>query len=213
MANNLEKWNFYKRILNRKSSEYIENIINDNVLDKFYSVDTNGDIHTNIIDSLYCAEADVGFLGRSPNNKDISRIKMLSNSDIVFSVQNIVISYYEIINEYKSISRIKYVEYIEDKDIFIEYEEAKVVSDSRKAKCEKTKAFIEANIKPSNYDYDANGYTFLGWENTWIEEPQLLKECRAKNHEYVETKIGRKGMDNTVSCPVCKIYWKYDCSD
>lgn len=86
------------------------------------------------------------------------------------------------------------------------------------------------------------GYRFLGWQNGWKhvyfdedgnqttgdpskgEKPKrtfgYTKEdypeyanCIEQKHVRHEIQHNSRGSENTVSCDVCKIYWKYDCSD
>ena len=40
----------------------------------------------------------------------------------------------------------------------------------------------------------------------------IYGKCRDLKHRRIEVSHNRSGSENTVSCPVCKIYWKYDCS-
>jgi hypothetical protein len=92
--------------------------------------------------------------------------------------------------------------------------------------------------KDTNYNYAENGYKFLGWQNGWEhiyydEDGKLCSEtnkpsmsfgytkehhpeyrnCIDSKHQLIEVQHTRTGSENTVSCPICKIYWKYDCSD
>jgi hypothetical protein len=88
-----------------------------------------------------------------------------------------------------------------------------------------------------NFDYETNGYKFLGWQNGWKHvyfdkngnetNDETLKEtfgystkdypeygnCRDLKHKCTAVQHDSRGAENTVSCPICKIYWKYDCSD
>lgn len=88
-----------------------------------------------------------------------------------------------------------------------------------------------------NFDYEANGYKFLGWQNGWehvhvdkdgniTDDPQkyyLMKytkdkypeyaACIEQKHPLTEIRMNYSGTENIVSCPICKIYWKYDSSD
>lgn len=81
------------------------------------------------------------------------------------------------------------------------------------------------------------GYTFLGWQNVWkhvyfdkdgkqtenrneaVSFGYLTKDypeygkCRDLGHKYDEVQHNQRGSENTCSCDICKIYWKYDCSD
>ena len=84
-------------------------------------------------------------------------------------------------------------------------------------------------------------YKFLGWQNGWshvyfdedgnITTGDLNKgekpkrsfgytkdkypeycDCKDAGHKVDEVQHTRSGSENTVSCDICKIYWKYDCS-
>jgi hypothetical protein len=81
------------------------------------------------------------------------------------------------------------------------------------------------------------GYKFLGWQNSWkhvhfdkdgkqtddrskaVSFGYLTKDypeygkCRELGHKYDEVQHNQRGSENTCSCDICKIYWKYDCSD
>jgi hypothetical protein len=81
------------------------------------------------------------------------------------------------------------------------------------------------------------GYTFLGWQNGWksimldqegnvTEDYNLYRKfggyskdkypeynnCRDLGHKLDEVQHTRSGSENTQSCDICKIYFKYDCS-
>ena len=80
-------------------------------------------------------------------------------------------------------------------------------------------------------------YKFLGWQNGWKhayfdkdghvttdaalrctfgylpeDYPEYCK-CRDSGHPRIEIQNNSRGSENTVSCDICKIYFKYDCSD
>jgi hypothetical protein len=96
-------------------------------------------------------------------------------------------------------------------------------------------------MKSSSNEIDAKlkeaGYKFLGWQNGWkhvyfdeegnetndklrqktfvyktSDYPEYGKCCDEK-HKKDEIQHNMRGSENTVSCDICKIYWKYDCSD
>lgn len=84
---------------------------------------------------------------------------------------------------------------------------------------------------------DFENYKFLGWQNGWnhvyfdeagniTKDPEQRKtfgytekdypeygKCQRLQHNVQEHHIGNRGVENTVWCNICKIYWKYDCSD
>jgi hypothetical protein len=86
----------------------------------------------------------------------------------------------------------------------------------------------------------SNGYKFIGWSNNWatidldedgsvvngdalgkravafeyskVKHPEYFN-CREQNHRPKEIQHFRNGMENTVICDICRIFWKYDSSD
>lgn len=87
-----------------------------------------------------------------------------------------------------------------------------------------------------NYNYEENGYTFLGWQNSWkhvyvdkddnpttdMKKVSYAKyltkdypeygKCRDLKHKTITIRHNNRGTENTVSCPICMIYYKYDSS-
>lgn len=86
------------------------------------------------------------------------------------------------------------------------------------------------------------GYTFLGWQNSWKsvyfdvngditegntskgdmparsfgymkEDYPEYRHCVDSKHHTDTVRHDNKGFENTVSCDICKIYWKFDSSD
>ena len=81
-------------------------------------------------------------------------------------------------------------------------------------------------------------YKFLGWQNGWKsvlldwdgnivdrdsgkgrmvgytkEDHPEYRNCVDQKHKLDNCQHSPRGSENTVSCDICKIYWKYDCSD
>lgn len=82
------------------------------------------------------------------------------------------------------------------------------------------------------------GYKFLGWQNGWAsimldkdgnqtdDYNQYVKfggypedkypeynACKKQCHKLDDIGHNNRGTENTVSCDICKIYYKYDCGD
>jgi hypothetical protein len=57
------------------------------------------------------------------------------------------------------------------------------------------------------------GYKSFGWANGWSKTPDEVEACRIAGHRHDDIEHNRRGTENTCSCDICKIYWKYDCSD
>lgn len=55
------------------------------------------------------------------------------------------------------------------------------------------------------------GYTYLGYENGWKEEPQQVHIHKSSPHETPSLHDGRG--DHLYWCDHCKIYWQMDSSD
>jgi hypothetical protein len=98
------------------------------------------------------------------------------------------------------------------------------------------------DAKELNRELESKGYKFLGWQNGWkhvyfdedgkqtagdllkgekpkkqfgylpADYPEYCK-CVDAGHAHGNIQHNPRGSENTVSCDICKIYWKYDCSD
>lgn len=125
----------------------------------------------------------------------------------------------------------------ETNGLFISKEKAESESIRLFEKWKSDRDFDELHKKDVGYDYNKNGYKFLGWQNSWnhvyfdadgnvTTDPAKKKsfgyltcdypeygKCREEKHRLVEVHHNQRGSENTVSCPVCKIYYKYDSSD
>jgi hypothetical protein len=56
-------------------------------------------------------------------------------------------------------------------------------------------------------------YKFLGWDNSWNRPQPELRPCKEAKHERRYFFQGRRGLNNTVVCDICKYYYKSDSSD
>jgi hypothetical protein len=57
------------------------------------------------------------------------------------------------------------------------------------------------------------GYKYLGWQNSWKENPMEVIECRRLEHKIEHHSYSNRGLHNTVICHICKYYYNYDSSD
>lgn len=123
------------------------------------------------------------------------------------------------------------------RSVFLDKAEAEQEFKKRQAQKKADQEFDETHKKDKSYDYVGNGYKFLGWQNGWkhvhfdsegnvTDDPKkavtfgYLKEdypeygaCREQKHRTIDVSHNQWGSEHTVSCPVCKLYWKYDSSD
>lgn len=183
------------------------------------------------------------FSGKKPTNKEVSQLAEYSNSDISFTKNNIFFKYSQIFggggeNEIKSYSFVNFSDVLDENNLFHSFKDAEKVSKKIVEENDYIKDFKEKHKKDINYNYKLIGYRFLGWQNGWKheyydEDGKLCEEtkkpsvyfgyskdkypeyrnCIDSKHLRIEVNHNQRGTENTVSCPICKIYWKYDSSD
>jgi len=241
MKTNLEKWNYYLSLLNKKADVFMDTI-NPLIPDKFYLVTQIGIIHEcTILNRHY--SFGLYFNGKKPTKKNVENIKSIYDSEIQFKTDKAWFDYSYMWRIYDGIEQfcrtsIHIQNVFKNEFAFLNKEDAE-----HKAKViiflnEEENQFKEINKKDVNYNYAANGYKFLGWQNSWkhvyfdenhnlcsetgkpsvtfgyltLDHPEYGK-CRDLKHRWIEISHNQRGSENTVSCPICKIYWKYDCSD
>ena len=246
MRTNLEKWNHYLSIINDKLTDFMNSQkANNNIPEYYYVVRLNGEIaERKIIDMVYSERNhnnNTRFTGKKPTKKDVASIMEYSMTDIPFSTNNIYLKYSEVWdkeNNRTSRSSDRFDKVMNNVNIFHTEDEAiqyskKIIENNRIER-----EYRELHKKDSTYNYSANGYRFLGWQNGWTntyydEDGNLCEEtgkprksfgyskenypeynkCIDLKHLKIEVSHNRRGSENTVSCPICKIYWKYDSSD
>ena len=247
MKSNLEKWNYYKGLLDEKANVFMDTISLENPK-IFYKVNPNGSVNEcTVINRHYSFEPYLYFSGKKPTNKDVDTITALYNSEITFKPERAYFDYSYVWGIYDgkegvSKTAINVKDVFENKTAFLLKEDAEKAAEEIKLKNDEANLFKETHKKDAGYDYKANGYKFLGWQNGWKhvyfdedgkittgdlsngEKPKktfgYTKEdypeygnCIELKHRRIEVQHNSRGSENTVSCPVCKIYWKYDCSD
>lgn len=84
---------------------------------------------------------------------------------------------------------------------------------------------MKADPKLINQALKDSNYKFLGWQNGWQgivtngrheyqkEKYPEYRACIDAGHQRDSISHDQRGNENTVSCDICRIYWKYDCSD
>jgi hypothetical protein len=246
MKTNLEKWNYYLAIINAKTNEFINSQKEGKTIPAiYYIVYPAGKIaERTIIDvgySHYKHNGKTYFNGKEPTKKDIEEISEYSTKEIPFSTDNIYFKYSEIWdkeNNRTSTSSVKFNDVVNEIGLYYSLSDAEIISNKVLEENKIEKEFKEQHKKDGGYNYAANGYKFLGWQNAWKheyydEDGNLCSEtgkphksfgyskenypeyrnCIDSKHRRIEVIHNSRGSENTVSCPICKIYWKYDCSD
>lgn len=246
MKTNLEKWNYYLSIVTEKTNRFIDSQKEGvSIPEIYYIVYPAGKIaEREIIGITYshCKHRGITYFnGKLPTKEDVAQLKTYSESDIPFIIDNIWFTYKEIWdkeNGRTSTSSVRFSDIVNKKGLFLNIEEARECAESVIRKTKEDAEFDAKYAKDANYNYTANGYRFLGWQNGWKHEyydedgilcsisgkPQksvgYSKEdfpeygkCVESKHRKIEVHHNSRGSENTVSCPICMIYWKYDCSD
>lgn len=245
MKTNLEKWKYYLSIITDKTNNFIDSQKEGKIIpEKYYIIKYNGQISEksiiNVEYSHYKHDMEIELRGKNPTKKDITRIIEYSTKEIPFVIDNIYFKSTEIYDKQTgnfSSSHIGFLDIINKEGIFYSLEEAQIESEKIIEKNRLEKQFKQEHHKDTNYNYAANGYKFLGWQNSWKYEyydgdgnlcsetgkprkyhtypKEIYSEymnCVDSKHLRIEVSHSNRGVENTVSCPICKIYWKYDCS-
>lgn len=241
MKNNLEKWNYYLDVVTNKTNNFIESQLKGKYIpSSYFVVFSTGKIVERFITetnySHYKHNGKLYYSGKKPSKIDVESIKEYSEKDIPFNQDFIYFSYYEYYgnDNSKITSSVRLIDIINKNNLYYTIEEA----EKQANKIKEDLSFIENNKKDPSYNYNANGYKFLGWQNGWkLQEydedgnlcsisgkpnkqsrydKELYPEyynCINSKHLLIHVSHNSRGSENTVSCPICKIYWKYDSSD
>lgn len=245
MKTNLEKWNYYLSIIEKKTSEFIASQKEGKKIPSvYYVVHPIGKVaERTIIDIEYSHYKHGGrtyFSGKKPTKKEVEALAEYSAIKIPFSVDNLWFKYSEIWDKENNrtyTSSVRFTDVLTKNKLFYSIDEAEEHAKIIRQQVKEEKEFKKLHKKDSGYNYSANGYTFLGWQNGWKhvyydEDGNLCSDtgkprksggyltsdypeygkCRDLKHRRIEVSHNRSGSENTVSCPICKIYWKYDCS-
>lgn len=236
---NIDIWNGYMRLINEREKTFIDSIIGEKKPEIIYQVYLGGNLtecfvtDINYTNGLYLSK-------KSPTKEDIQTIKNYYDGDPLMTPDKIAFEYYYLWgdnNERKASS----THYLYRKDNYckltLSKEEAILVSEELIKKNKEEQEWRELHKKDASYNYNENGYKFLGWQNSWnhvyfdaegnqTDDPSkrvafgYTKEdypeygnCRELKHRTIDVSHNNRGSEHTVSCPECKIYWKYDSSD
>ena len=181
------------------------------------------------------------FNGKKPTKKDIAEIAKYSATDIPFSVENVWFKYsgkWGENDKYTSTSSVRFNDVITKNRLFYSLKDAETQAVIVRQRVKEDEEFKELHKKDGGYNYPKNGYKFLGWQNGWSsvyydEDHNLCSEsgkpsktfgyskesypeyrkCIDSKHRRMEVNMNQRGSENIVSCPTCKLYWKYDSSD
>lgn len=236
MKTNLEKWNYYLGLINKRANIFMD-AISPLIPNNFYKVELSGKIYEcTVLNRHY--SFGLYFNGKKPTKADIEKIKALCDSEIVFTEKMAYFDYSYVWGDgHTAQTAINVKTVFEYKTAFLSLTDAEIKAKEIIEKNAEEKLFKETYKKDANYKYAENGYKFLGWQNGWkhvyfdadgnvtyditkrkafgyltADYPEYGK-CKEQKHRTIEVSHNQRGTENTVSCPVCMIYWKYDCGD
>lgn len=234
---NKDKWDAKMTIINDKIDSYIKGL-SLNIPDKFYLINRIGKIDECFTNRIYCSISGLYFYGKNPTKLDVESITNISNN-LKLDDKEIYVEYkYQWGNNHWSSTTIKIDEFENSDKVFLTLEEAKPIAEKIENKIKERREFLETHKKDKDYNYSANGYKFLGWQNCWRsipvdsnlvpcsesgnptycysypreERPEYFS-CLDQKHILIEVSHNQRGSEHSVSCPKCKVYWKYDSSD
>lgn len=237
---NIDVWNGYMRLIKERESVFINDIVGEKPPEIIYQVYGQGKLDvcyvTDIKYSVY--KSGLFYTTKIPTSVDLSKIIKYHEDDPLMHKENIAFEYYSIWGDNHKASSTHFL-YAENNYylLTISKEEAEIASVERKAVYEELEAWRKLHAKDASFNYLMNGYKFLGWQNSWkhvyfdengnqTTDPEKKRSfgytkedypeygnCIELKHRRIEVSHNNRGSEHTVSCPECKIYWKYDSSD
>lgn len=234
--NNLEQRDYYKSLIDQKILKIVRKFIPEDK--RCYTINERGNINEVVIDKhVYGVIND--FKVKSPTDENVRNIIQFYNR---FTKSTISYDSIKILYTVKTVDGYSWssVNTLKDFTSIMRFDLDKAVTESQEVENKKNEEinFYAKHKKDHNYNYISNGYQFLGWMNQWktIELDRDGKPCRKtkkpvsslgfdrkiykdyfncvnKKHRLITVQHDQRGTENTQSCPVCKIYWKYNSSD
>jgi len=239
MRTNKEKWDHYVNLINERTQAFIKSELGDNLPTVIYEVGYGGKViectvrYLDYAHQLNGRSFQLYFFGKNPSKDDIQKMKNFYELNIPYEREKILVYW----QGYTSSSAFYYYDPARNKNLFESKSEAEIVGKKIADKKEEESKFRSLHKKDKTYDYASNGYKYLGWQNGWrhvhfdkdgnqttdpnrkvswgyIKEdhPEFCK-CKELGHYLIEVSHSPRGSENVVSCPICKIYYKYDSSD
>lgn len=239
---NIDIWNGYMRLIKERETAFIKSILGDNPPEIIYQIYGHGALQVCYVTEVKYSNYNTGlyYTGKKPTSEDVTKIEKYYKDDPPMFKEFIGFEYYYWWgdnNDRKASS----THFLFKKDNYYilttSKEEAEAIALQKREQYEENEAWKKLHKKDINYDYKSAGYKFLGWQNNWkhvffdengnqTDDPTkrrtfgYTKEdypeygtCRELKHRTIEVSHNNRGSEHTVSCPECKIYWKYDSSD
>lgn len=229
MKTNISKFNYYKNIITNQEWEFFQTI-KDYPKD-LYKVYPTGILGT-LVFSHFSYRYDISlFYHNKPDKEHVKKVAELAAKKIEFNLDMVQWHYEETHKDFKLsgalyLSKLPYAFFADKESAEKKAQEIILINEE-----------FEKYAVKKNASFNYAGYKFLGWQNGWkyvyfdeqgnvttnekekksfgyltSDYPEYGK-CRDLKHRRIEVQHNNRGSENTVSCDICKIYWKYDSSD
>jgi hypothetical protein len=146
MKTNLEKWNHYKEIINKRIEDFVNSVFGDEKPKEYYRVSTA--VETRTVTSFgYDFEKErnaLYFSGKRPSNEKINAIKDLAERDINFEKDKIFLHWESFDGKWKSSSADLYSKILPESGLFFDRVEAERVALERKVKRDRDNSLLDA---------------------------------------------------------------------
>lgn len=240
---NIDIWNHYRFLVDQRETAFIDSVTGPVKPSIIYVVYNNGDVRECFVTGFtYCDFYGTRtFYKKRPSEIEIKILIAHYEANPVMVSERVGVNYYYFWTyndtQAKASSTFMLYDPERNKNLFLTKEEADEYAKAINKTNAEEKAFQELHKKDSSFDYTKAGYRFLGWQNGWkhvyfdengqqTNDPEKRKtfgytkedypeygSCIEQKHRRITVHHNNRGSENTVSCPVCKIYWKYDSSD
>lgn len=237
-----EKWDDLQTVAKRRADNFI-NAVYPNPAPIFWQIEgLFGKLNECRPKDLYYSYPYNLFpTGKKPTRKDVNRLSDDLTKPYEMDPDRVFLSYsWEYSPGQVASTARKASEVFQKKEGIGLYFDKKIAEEAYEKHITKAKAdqeFDKLHKKDKDYNYGANGYKFLGWQNSWnhvyfdadgqvTTDPQKKKTfgyltkdypeygaCKEQGHRTIDVSHNQRGSEHSVSCPVCKIMWKYDSSD
>ena len=239
---NIDIWNEYMRLIKERESAFIKGFLGEKPHDIIYQVFRQGKIQVCYVTGINYSVYGTGlfFTGKNPTLADVAKIKKCYTDDPPMTVENIAFEYYYLWGDNNN-QKASSTHFLYKPDNYslltLSKEEADLTSERLKLEYSELEDWKKIHQKDRHFNYNAAGYKFLGWQNGWkhvyfdeqgnqTTDPQKKRtfgyskedypeygNCIELKHRRIDVSHNNRGSEHTVSCPECKIYWKYDSSD
>lgn len=226
MRTNIDKFNYYKNIIVNQEWDFLQSITD--YPKELYEVLGSGIVRTYTFDHFSYKHPVSLFFHIKPTKEDVTKLAQYAASKIDFATENVLWCYgYK--DSFGAATGCWKFNELKSKNLYFDVDlaqqQAEIIADFNK------------RVIKKDVSFDYKEYKFLGWQNGWKhvyydknfvittdntkrvsfgytkEDYPEYGLCRELKHPTFTVQHNSRGSEMTVSCDICKIYWKYDCSD